>query len=62
MGVTYVHYNEDIYPEPHKFDPERWLQPNSKALEKWLVPFSLGPRQCLGMKYVSIFLCWRKIC
>lgn len=43
-----------IFPEPEKFQPERWLLPNgefNKGLLKYLVNFGRGTRQCLGMKY-----------
>jgi cytochrome P450 len=45
-----VEKNEDIFPDPLKFDPERWLGEDSSALEKWLVAFSKGRRQCIGKK------------
>jgi cytochrome P450 len=45
-----VHYNEEIFPDSGTFMPERWLRPDSKELEKYLVAFSKGPRQCLGIK------------
>lgn len=40
----------DIFPEPTEFRPERWLQ-GGKKLDKYLVSFGKGTRQCLGMKY-----------
>ncbi|KIW01726.1 uncharacterized protein PV09_06903 [Verruconis gallopava] len=46
-GATFVHYNPEIFPEPFEFRPERWIK--NPELEKWLVPFSRGPRMCLGM-------------
>ncbi|KAF9459675.1 cytochrome P450 [Collybia nuda] len=50
LGVTFVHLNPDLYPEPKRFWPERWNQPNAKELEmSYLVPFSRGPRMCLGV-------------
>jgi cytochrome P450 len=53
ISTTFIHNNPVFFPNPFKFDPERWLKgPESKALDKWLVPFSTGPRQCLGIKYV----------
>ncbi|KAL4864047.1 hypothetical protein BDV12DRAFT_205948 [Aspergillus spectabilis] len=33
---------------PAKFQPERWLGEKGKALDRWLVAFSKGPRQCVG--------------
>ncbi|KAL1708582.1 cytochrome P450 [Schizophyllum commune] len=49
IGNTFVHLNTDIFPDPHTFHPERWLQDNSGDLENYLVPFSKGQRNCVGM-------------
>ncbi|TKA72784.1 hypothetical protein B0A49_03538 [Cryomyces minteri] len=46
-GNTFVHYNADTFNDPMAFSPERWLE--DPELEKWLVPFSKGPRMCLGI-------------
>lgn len=43
-----THQNEDIYPEPQAFKPERWLE-DGKRLERYLVSFNRGPRSCLGI-------------
>jgi len=43
--------NEEIYPEPKRFKPERWI--GNPGLEKYFVPFTKGSRQCLGLKYVA---------
>ncbi|PPQ77318.1 hypothetical protein CVT25_010900 [Psilocybe cyanescens] len=49
MSVTSVHLNAALFPNPTQFNPERWLQPSYQALSRYLVPFSAGPRMCLGM-------------
>jgi len=50
ISSAFIHNDPVLFPDPFKFNPERWLQgPESRALERWLVPFSTGPRQCLGM-------------
>ncbi|EGO03038.1 hypothetical protein SERLA73DRAFT_176551 [Serpula lacrymans var. lacrymans S7.3] len=49
MSSTMMHNNADVFPEPFKFAPERWLGLDAKDLETYLVPFSKGPRGCLGM-------------
>jgi len=49
IGTTFLHDNPDIFADPMSFSPERWLQPNSPELENYLVPFSKGPRSCLGI-------------
>ncbi|KAF5345152.1 hypothetical protein D9758_009718 [Tetrapyrgos nigripes] len=49
MGATFMHWNDKVFPDPHRFSPERWLQDQTKELDSYLVPFSRGPRQCIGM-------------
>ena len=51
MSSVYMHMNKEIFPDPEKFDPERWLEKSKRnRLDKYLVPFSKGSRQCLGIK------------
>lgn len=45
-----VERNEDIFPSPDEFIPERWLGPESRELDKWSIAFSKGRRQCIGQK------------
>lgn len=51
ISSPFLHENPDIFSDPLTFNPDRWLQPNSRELENYLVPFSRGPRSCLGIKY-----------
>lgn len=57
MTSTLIHLNPDIFPSPHEFRPERWLK--NPRLDRYLVPFSKGSRQCLGMNlaYTELYLC-----
>jgi cytochrome P450 len=53
MTAVLVHLNEDLFPEPLEFRPERWLDEDGKRdprLEKYILSFSRGSRQCLGIK------------
>jgi cytochrome P450 len=51
MSTYLIHRNPDIFPDPDTFDPDRWLDPvTSKRLEKYLVSFSRGSTQCVGMQ------------
>ncbi|KAJ5438316.1 benzoate 4-monooxygenase cytochrome P450 [Penicillium daleae] len=47
LTATLTHQNEDIFPEPYTFRPERWLERNQR-LDRYLVPFNRGTRSCLG--------------
>ncbi|KAI0265866.1 putative P450 monooxygenase [Gloeopeniophorella convolvens] len=49
QSALFVSFSEKIFPQPHDFLPERWLGPDAKSLENWLVAFSKGPRSCLGI-------------
>ena len=50
QSPLFVSFSEEIFTRPHEFVPDRWLQPESKALENCLVVFSKGPRSCIGIK------------
>lgn len=58
MSSVGIHHNEDLYPDSKVFRPERWLGPEGKALDKYLVSFSKGSRNCLGMNlsYAELYL------
>ena len=44
-----VHQREDLYPEPHAFRPDRFLE-RHYAADEWF-PFGGGSRLCLGMAF-----------
>jgi cytochrome P450 len=41
-----THHSPDIYPNPRKFDPDRWLSFSPSAYA--YIPFGGGPRLCIG--------------
>ena len=50
MTGILIHYNLEYFSDPLTFDPERWMpNPPAHPLTKYLVPFTRGTRQCLGM-------------
>ena len=44
----FTHYNAEIFPEPKMFKPERWLAFGTERLDKYLVAFGRGTRNCVG--------------
>lgn len=51
MTSTLIHQNPDIFAQPLEFIPERWLDPvERQKQERYLVPFTKGSRQCVGIK------------
>ncbi|KID79734.1 Cytochrome P450 monooxygenase [Metarhizium brunneum] len=56
----FVHTDPTIYPDPHSFNPDRWIQAAKDGfpLGKYLVNFTKGSRQCIGlqMAYTELYL------
>jgi cytochrome P450 len=52
MSYYFIHYDTTIFPSLQKFNPSRWIeaQERGERLEKYLVPFSKGSRNCIGIK------------
>lgn len=56
MSAHTMHFSTSIWgPDASVFNPDRWLQPDSKDMEQYFVPFSKGTRSCIGMKYANLF-------
>ncbi|KAH7120327.1 putative benzoate 4-monooxygenase cytochrome P450 [Dactylonectria estremocensis] len=51
MSPYTLHRNPDVFPEPLKFKPERWLGECGDLVEmkKWFWAFSSGGRMCIGL-------------
>ncbi|KAF5308491.1 hypothetical protein FQR65_LT06156 [Abscondita terminalis] len=51
ISVLALHYDERYYPNPEKFDPERFSAANKLSRPTSVyMPFGEGPRQCLVVK------------
>ncbi|KAF3058041.1 Trichodiene oxygenase [Daldinia childiae] len=68
MSLRDVLLDPDVFDEPDKFLPERWLSsnPNPERLDRYFVPFSRGSRMCLGMNlamanlYITLAVMFRR--
>ncbi|EEB91357.1 hypothetical protein MPER_10290 [Moniliophthora perniciosa FA553] len=50
IANSFVHLNPEIFPDPARFYPERWLEDKDHVLDRYLVAFGKGPRSCVGIK------------
>ena len=52
MTIVHIHDNEEIFPEPRAFKPERWLplETEGHRLLRFLVAFGGGSRGCVGQE------------
>ncbi|KAL8919056.1 MAG: hypothetical protein Q9172_005156 [Xanthocarpia lactea] len=49
-----LHRNLDVFPNPHAWMPERWLEADKERrqeMKRWLWAFSSGGRMCLGSNF-----------
>ncbi|KAF2113499.1 putative cytochrome P450 [Lophiotrema nucula] len=54
----FISSDPSIFPNPHIFNPDRWLQKDGRRLDRYLTSFSKGTRGCLGINlaYAELFL------
>ncbi len=45
--IFLIHQDPQVYPEPERFRPERFLEHGGPSSRVWL-PFGAGPRHCVG--------------
>ena len=52
VAISALHYREDLYPAPHEFRPERFLDEGAPDGYTW-VPFGGGVRRCVGAAFAQ---------
>jgi cytochrome P450 len=50
-AIAAMHYREDVYPDPHEFRPERFLDGDGDKYT-W-IPFGGGVRRCIGAAFAQ---------
>jgi len=55
MSQWIMHRHPAYFPDPEKFDPDRWLLDRSQKLPRFAYfPFGGGPRQCIGSSFAMM--------
>lgn len=55
VSPYFLHHRQDIWIDPHKFNPERFSELEFKKIPKnSFLPFGLGPRSCIGEMFARM--------
>ena len=55
IPIYAVHHQEEFYPDPLKFDPDRFMPENKDKLVPYtFLPFNQGPRNCIGARFALL--------
>ncbi|XP_049294620.1 probable cytochrome P450 9f2 [Anopheles funestus] len=52
IPIAGLHHDPQYYPNPNKFDPERFSEQNREKINpNAYLPFGIGPRNCIGSRF-----------
>ncbi|XP_028165227.1 cytochrome P450 6B7-like [Ostrinia nubilalis] len=55
VSANGLHADPEYFPNPEKFNPDRFLPENIKTLKQCTyLPFGEGPRNCIGMRFAKV--------
>lgn len=52
VGIAQIHDKPDVFPDPRRFDPQRFIDNKPSALS-W-IPFGGGTRRCVGAAFANM--------
>jgi cytochrome P450 family 138 len=52
VGIAQIHDNHEVFPDPGRFDPQRFIGTKPSALS-W-IPFGGGTRRCVGAAFANM--------
>ena len=56
IAQTAAHFMSDVFPEPLKFDIDRYLPPRNEHHSPGYAPYGLGTHTCLGLRWMELQL------
>ena len=56
IAQTAPHYMEDVFPDPFKFDIDRYLAPRFEHRGPGYAPYGVGTHRCLGFRWMELQL------
>ena len=54
IAQSATHYMEDVFPEPYKFDIDRYKAPRNEHHSSGYAPYGLGTHMCLGSRWMQL--------
>ena len=56
IAQTASHFMDDVFPDPFKFDIDRYLPPRNEHRSPGYAPYGLGTHTCLGSRWMDLQL------